>query len=222
MIHKVKFILKGRQILRRFCQLKPGYDENVTNNFQNWWIHWRSKLPSLDNIKVNKCNKSENVRSLVKAEAHRFFDASKDGYGQCSNLRITDKFWALRCSLLIWKSRIISITLISLPRLDLTAATLSIKIIYLSKLIRNELEIRGFEETFCTNVRVVLVYIKNKAKQFKIFVASRTQITKENSNVNQWKYVSTKENSTDDGWRGLDATNSNKVICWFSGPEFPR
>lgn len=75
--------------------------------------------------------------------------------------------------------------LISVPRLDLTAATLSIKIIYLSKLIRNELEIRDFEETFCINVRVVLVYIKNKAKQFKIFVASRTQITKENSNVNQ-------------------------------------
>ena len=86
----------------------------------------------------------------------------------------------------------------------------------MSKLIRNELEIGDFEETFWTDIRVVLGYIKNKVKQFKIFMAKRIQIIKENSNVNQWKYISTKNDPT----RGLDATNMNKVTCWFSGPEF--
>ena len=32
---------------------------------------------------------------------------------------------------------------------------------------------------------------------------------------NQWEY-----NVANDGSRGLDATNINKVTCWFSGPEF--
>ena len=92
----------------------------------------------------------------------------------------------------------------------------------MSKLIRNELEIGEFEETFWANSRVVLGYIKNEVKRFKTFIVNRIQITKENLNVNQWKYVSTKSNPADDGSRELYATNSNKVTCWFSGPEFLR
>ena len=90
----------------------------------------------------------------------------------------------------------------------------------MSKLIRNELEIGDFEETFWTDIRAVLGYVKNEVKQFKNFIANRIQIIKENSNVNQWKYISTKNGPTDDCSRGLDATNINKVTHWFSGPEF--
>ena len=99
----------------------------------------------------------------------------------------------------------------------LTAATLSIKI---SRLIWNELENGDFEETFWTDSRVVLVSLKNKVKPFKTFIGNINQIIKESSNVNQWKYVSTKRNPADDGSKELDAINSNKVTCCFSGPEF--
>ena len=130
---------------------------------------------------------------------------------------IIDQFGAIHCSLLIGKSRISSLKFVSILRLELTAATLSIK---MSKLIRNELEIEGFEETFSTDSRVVLGYIKDEVKQFKMFVANKIQIIKENSNVNQWKHISTKNKHAGDGSRGLDATNFNKVTHWFSSPEF--
>ena len=91
----------------------------------------------------------------------------------------------------------------------------------MSKLIRNELEIGDFEETFSNNSsRLVLGYIKNEVKQFKIFTVNRIQIIKENLNVNQWKYVSRKNNPLYDDSRGLDATNISKVTYWFSCPEF--
>ena len=132
-------------------------------------------------------------------------------------LGIIDQFGAIHCSVLIGKSRISPLKFVSIPRLELTTATLSIK---MSKLIRNELEIEDFEETFSTDSRVVLGYIKDEVKRFKIFVANKIQIIKENFNVNQWEHISTKYNPADDGSRGLYATNFNKVTHWFSGPEF--
>ena len=153
----------------------------------------------------------------MKAEVHHFSYVSEDGYGQCSHLRIIDQFGVIHCSLLIGKSRVRPIKFILIPSLELTVATLSIK---MSKLIRNVLEIGDFEETHWTGSRVVLGYIENEVKRFKIFVVKRIQIIKENSNVNQWKYVSTKSNPINDDSRGLNATNINKITGWFSCPEF--
>ena len=86
----------------------------------------------------------------------------------------------------IGKSRVSPIKYISIPRLALTAATLSIK---MSKLIKKELDIEDYEETYWTNSKVILGYINNEMKRFKIFVANRVQTLKENSNVEQWKYI---------------------------------
>ena len=71
----------------------------------------------------------------MKAEVHHFSDASEEGYGQCSYLRLINEFGTIHCSLLIGKSRVSPIKYVSIPRLELTAATLSIK---MSKLIKNE------------------------------------------------------------------------------------
>ena len=153
----------------------------------------------------------------MKAEVHHFSDASEEGYGQCSYLRLIDEFGTIYCSLLIGKSRVSPIKYVSIPRLELTAETLSIK---MSKLIKKELDIKDHEETYWTDSKVILGYINNEVKRFKIFVANRVQIIKENSNVEQWKYISSKDNPADDVSRGLDATKVNKVTLWFNGPAF--
>ena len=88
------------------------------------------------------------------------------------------------------------------------------------KLIKRELDIEDYEETYWTDNKVILGYINNEVKCFKIFVANRIQTIKENSNIKQWKYISSKENPADDGSRGLDATKVNKVTRWFNGPAF--
>ena len=51
-------------------------------------------------------------------------------------------------------------------------------------------------------------------------MANRIQTIKENSNVEQWKYIASKDNPADDGSRGLDATKVNKVTRWSNGPAF--
>ena len=98
----------------------------------------------------------------------------------------------------------------------LIAATLSIK---MSKLIKKKLDIIDYEETYWTDSKVILGYTNNVAKCFRIFVANRVQTIKENSNIEQCKYISSEDNPADVS-RGLDATKVNKVTCWLNGPAF--
>ena len=73
---------------------------------------------------------------------------------------------------------------VSIPRLELTAATLSIKML---QLIKKELELNdvtSIREHFWTDSQVVLGYINNESKRFKVFVANRVQLIHDNSNTN--------------------------------------
>ena len=57
---------------------------------------------------------------------------------------------------------------VSIPRLELTAATLSIK---MSKLIKRELELNdvaSIRELFWTDNQVVLGYINNESERFSV------------------------------------------------------
>ena len=74
-----------------------------------------------------------------------FPGAIEEGYGQCSCLRIVDQFGTTYCALLIGKSRVSPIKIASMSWLELAASTLSIK---MSKLIRNESEIRDLKKIF--------------------------------------------------------------------------
>ena len=70
---------------------------------------------------------------------------------------------------------------ISIPRLELIAAMLSVK---MAMFLRKELNIDCSQETFWSDSKVVLGYIRNTTKKFKIFVANRIQQIHENSEVN--------------------------------------
>ena len=74
----------------------------------------------------------------------------------------------------------------STPRLELTAAVVSVKI---ACLIRKELNLGNIAERFWTDSQVVLAYIRSTTKRFKVFVANRVQKIQEHSDVNQWNYV---------------------------------
>ena len=82
----------------------------------------------------------------------------------------------------------------TIPKIEFVAATLSVKI---SVLLKKELQIPIKKEMFWTDSEVVLAYIRNEAKWFKIFVANRIEVTKEHSDKYQWFHISSKQNPVD-------------------------
>ena len=130
----------------------------------------------LENLKMKRCFKPS-----------KFGIASQDGYGQVTYLRIVDEKGHITCSLVMPKSRVAPTKFVSIPRLKLAAAALSIKF---STILRRKLTIHPtIKEYFWTDSEVIQSYVNNNAKCCKIFEANRVQLIEENSDVNQWMYV---------------------------------
>ena len=64
---------------------------------------------------------------------------------------------------------------------------------------------------------VALRYIRNEEKRLKVFVANRAQLIRENSDVNQWRYIKAKKNRANYTSHGLIPTYLKKVC--FCGKQ---
>ena len=155
---------------------------------------------------------------MIDFSLNHFSDASQDGYGQVSYLRLVAQKGMIHCGLKMAKSRVTLIKFVSILRLELAAAAHPIKV---SMMLRKELTIHSeIKEYFWTDSQVVLSYINSNLKRFKTFVANRVQLIKENSDVSQWMYIESKFNPADDISHGLSASNQEKVKRWVTCPEF--
>lgn len=80
------------------------------------------------------------------------------GYVQCSYICLVDDQDNIHCSLVMAKSRVTPLKSITIPRLELTAAVVSVR---MNLLLRNELEYTNMTKWFWTDSSVVLGYIAN-------------------------------------------------------------
>lgn len=91
------------------------------------WHEWLADLKSLEEFSIPRCIKSEKLGSTQSAQLHHFADASEDGYATASYILLTSLENKKHCSLLIGKSRVTPLKHVTIPRLELTAAVLAVK-----------------------------------------------------------------------------------------------
>ena len=87
-------------------------------------------------------------------------------------MKLVNNQGVIHCVLLIGKAIVSPLNYVSIPRLELVAATLSVKI---ALLLREELDIEINNEYFWTDSKVALGYISNSSKRFKISIANRIE-----------------------------------------------
>ena len=95
----------------------------------------------------------------------------------------------IHCTFVFGKARVTRLKPITIPRLELAAAVVSVRV---SEQLRRELSLGEIEETFSTDSQVVLGYIASESRKFHIFVANRVQEIQEKTSVKHWRYVDTK------------------------------
>ena len=123
------------------------------------------QLHLLENAVMKICFKPPGFGKIACCSLHYFSDASRDGYGQVSYLRLVDEKGSIHCGLVMGKSKVGPTKFVSTPRLELTAAALSVKV---SVLLRRELTIYPIiNECFYTDSHVVLGYINGDAKRLR-------------------------------------------------------
>ena len=122
------FILKGRRIVQKLCQGNTAWDDTVSDEVQKEWTKWKGKLPALEEIEIQRCIKPADFGRVVESFIHHFSDASEDGYGQASYLRLVNDQGVIQCVLLIGKTGVSLLKYVSIPRPEPVAATFSVKI----------------------------------------------------------------------------------------------
>ena len=210
------FLLQGKRILQAICQDGTHWDDPIPDHLRIQWVKWREELGCLAKLKVPRCYKPNDFGEVKTIELH-FSDASTYGYGQCSYLRMTNSQGRIHRALVMAKSRVTPSKPITVPRLELTAALLSVKA---SAFLQRELQYGVIPEVFWTDSEVVLGYISNDALRFHTFVANRVQSIREYTTPGQWRKVHTKENPADKASRGLSAQELLSSHSWCNGPEF--
>ena len=86
---------------------------------------------------MERCTKPGSFGKIGYISSHSFSDASALGHGESSYLRLVDEYGHIHCTLMMAKGRVALRKIVSIPRLELVAAVLAVKIF---AMIKKELE----------------------------------------------------------------------------------
>ena len=214
-------ILPEREINQELCRLKYDWNDRLPDELAVKWRDWKKGLASLTSYSIPRSFTPRDFGEVERAELHHFADASEGhGYGTVTYLRFVNKEGGIHNSFVMGKSRVRPLRSgISVPKMELTAATLLIK---MDKLITKELEgrIKIHSVTFWTDSMIVLRYIFSETRRFVTFVANRIAVIREGSKPSQWRHVRSEANPADLATRGIKASETEKLEVWKHGPDF--
>ena len=211
------FILPAKHLLQNLCRKGLAWDDIVSNKDITISQSWLGDVPKLESLNVNRCFKPPDFEDVTTCQIHHFADASLVAYGAVSYLRITNARGLIHCSFVIGKSRLSPLKLLTIPRLELSAAVVAAR---LDKIIRTETDIQVDKSVFWTDSTCVLGYLRNESRRFHTFVANRVATIQEVAPALQWRQVDSSQNPADDASRGLSAEALLNNSRWLRGPDF--
>jgi hypothetical protein len=209
-------LLLARKLLQDLCHRGLEWDTLVDESDRKAWQCWLENIKSIETIKVPRCI-SHKLASAHTVELHMFSDASEIGYGAVGYLRLGWTDSTNSCGFLFGKSRVTPKGMASIPRLELVAAVLSVK---LMRMIQEELKLRIDRTLLWTDSTIVLQYIRNTSSRFATFVANRLRVIHESCSPSQWRHVPSILNPADIASRGTQSASSKQMDLWLRGPEF--
>ena len=212
------FILPAKLLLQDLCRKGLRWDDEIPSSFLPLLRMWLDGLPKLSQLSVDRCVRPIDFGNVVSRLIHHFCDACQSAYGAVSNLRLVNSDGQVHCSFLIGKSRLAPLKQTTIPRLELAAATVSIR---LNKVLSKEFELPVDTIIFWTDSMTDSIrYIGNESKRFHTYVANCVAFIRENSSPSQWRYIDTKSNPADDASRGVTANAFMPNDRWIKGRAF--
>ena len=205
------FILSGRKILQELCRLELEWDQVLPLHLEEEWRKWTESLPKLSSFQIGRCLIPRAFGDYTDVQLHLFSDASEGGFGSVAYLRITNKEGHVSCSFLHGKARVAPLKTVTIPRLELTAAVMAVRI---KKRVEKAMVLDTTSTFLWSDSMTVINYIRNKKTRFHTFVANRLKTIHAGSSTSQWKYVPGVLNPADEASRGCQTER------WLKGPDF--
>lgn len=207
-------IIRGKIMLQMLWKGKFSWDEEIGGTLREKWISFCKDLIYLNQIKIPRYVFCKNPLFI---ELHTFADSSETSYGACAYIRCKINYFEFSCRLVTAKSKVAPVRVVTLPRLELSAAVLACKIV---EKVKKSLDLNSIKCYYWSDSTITLCWIKGSPDRWKKFVSNRVSYIQNKSNTEDWFHVKSSDNPADLISRGVSAQSIINNSFWFEGPQW--
>ena len=165
-----------------------------------WVSPWKFRIPGACTKIDLEARNDQPSAQYVGAQIHVFVDASEVAFGAAAYWRFETQDHSHHHSFIFGKTRLAPIKPLTIPRLELQAAVMAVR---MSQTIQKELDVLPSQITYWTDSTTGLSNIKSQGTRFHTFVSNRVAEIKEVSDPETWRHVPGRFNVANDCSRGL-------------------
>ena len=182
------------------------------------FLRWKEQLPIVAETSIDRRYFN---RERDKTEIHVFADAYENTTCAVAYLRSQPKEYSADLAFVIGKCRVAPMRHISIPRLELQAAVMAVR---LKEQIVKEHKMEINSCSFWSDSTTVLQWIHSSHRKQQVFVANRVAEILDTTDVSQWKHVSGINKPVDIDTRAIniDELERNEWLtrpAWLKRPE---
>ncbi|XP_075159013.1 uncharacterized protein LOC142232177 [Haematobia irritans] len=206
--------LIAKTLFKNLWENGLDWDTDIPDSIRSQWIKYRSSLPKLSALRIPRWI-HWSPGSIV--DLHCFCDASTTAYAAVVYSRV-ESVDGIFVTILQAKSKVSPIKTVTIPRLELCAATLLVKLVEKVKRSLRDMSIgRIF---FWSDSSAVLSWIRKSPSTWSVYVSNRGAEIQRFSNPNDWRYVPSVLNPADCASRGVPPEDLVSYEMWWNGPQF--
>ncbi|XP_047989853.1 uncharacterized protein LOC125229116 [Leguminivora glycinivorella] len=203
----------AKRIMQDTWRYTTAWDEEIPEELRERWGNWLQHLRDLGDLSIPRCY---DIAPAPKYELHTFVDASEEAYAAAVYWRMTRADGTTKVALAAAKSRVTPTRLVSIPRLELQAAVLGVR---LAEAVGNEHDFEINSRTYWSDARTALAWIRSEPRTYKSFVAHRLAEIEDYTKKDEWRWVPSAHNVADDATRAAPSDFDTRHR-WFTGPAF--
>ncbi|XP_053373003.1 uncharacterized protein LOC128546473 [Mercenaria mercenaria] len=210
--------VRAKIMLQHIWQEKFDWDTQLPADIQHRWENLVNDLNIISTTKYRRCyfeipaadEKSQKGADTLPLTLHVFVDTSQSSYGAAAYL-----CKGQQSSLIMSKNRVAPLKKLTLPRLELMAATVGARLAnHIQKILQHT------DVYFWSDSQIVLYWLET-AKPLPRFVQNRVNEVKELTKNSKWKYCPTNSNPADLLTRGITAKQYAENESWLTVDQRP-
>lgn len=207
-------VTSGKILFQRTWQLVKAWDDILPSNERSLWGEWYNSVASVKTLSIPR--PYFNTTGACTRELHIFTDASNQAYSCAAYWRFLYADDSVKIAFIMSKSRVAPLKPVSVPRLELQAALLGVR---MARTILEQQSFKPSKRYFWCDSRTVLAWIRGATSDANTFVRNRIGEIAELTLVHEWFWIPTEANVADDATRG-STKGVESLERWLKGPDF--
>ncbi|XP_046599134.1 uncharacterized protein LOC124295050 [Neodiprion lecontei] len=208
-------IVRAKILMQDLWSLKVGWDDKLMPQMIHRWTTFRAELSELSSLAIPRWLHTTSDTTMT--ELHGFSDASQSAMAAVVYIKVKHPHQAAEVTLVCSKTRVAPLQRLTMPRLELSAALLIVKLV---TRVQEVLKLSEAPVTLWTDSAVSLAWINSDPVRWKEFVRNRVQEMHRTAPNATWKFIPGKQNPADCALRGVTPPQLITHKLWWSGPDW--